>query len=137
MKTPDYFRLLLSITIALTALLSGCNLSNVKIGEIRVMDGINEDGHISYNYSIFTGFESGSMQADTGQIFSFYYEATVIKGSLIIEWQDPNGGVVWQKNLVESDRGKDEIVIEFPGRYTIVIQGKGASGNFDVSWKLK
>lgn len=137
MKTPDYFRLFLSITIALTALLSGCNLSNVKIGEIRVMDGINEDGHISYNYSIFTGFESGSMQADTGQIFSFYYEATVIKGSLIIEWQDPNGGVVWQKNLVESDRGKDEIVIEFPGRYTIVIQGKGASGNFDVSWKLK
>ncbi len=137
MKTSDYFRLFLSITIALTALLSGCNLSKVKIGEIRVMDGINEDGHISYNYSIFTGFESGSMQADTGQIFSFYYEATVIKGSLIIEWQDPNGEVVWQKNLVESDRGKDEIVIEFPGRYTIVIQGKGASGNFDVSWKLK
>lgn len=137
MKPPNYSRLFLSITIALAALLSGCNLRNVKIGGIRVMDGINEEGHISYNYSIFTGFESGSMQADTGQIFSFYYEATVIKGSLIIEWQDPNGGVVWRKNLVESDRGKDEILIEFPGRYTIVIQGKGASGNFDVSWKLK
>ena len=137
MKPPNYSRLFLSITIALAALLSGCDLNNVKIGGIRVMDGINEEGHISYNYSIFTGFESGSMQADTGQIFSFYYEATVIKGSLIIEWQDPNGGVVWRKNLVESDSGKDEIVIEFPGRYTIVIQGKGASGNFDVSWKLK
>jgi len=38
------------------------------------------------------------------------------------------------KTLTENDNGHVEIGIETSGKYTIVIQGVNAAGNFDVSW---
>lgn len=137
MKTPDYPYLFLCITIALATLLSGCMPSDVKIGEARIRMFGADKGRISYDFSNFTGFESGSIQAKTGQIISLDYETAINEGSLIIEWQDPNGGIVWRKNLVKSEVGYDEIISQPSGTYTITIQGKDASGQFDVSWKIK
>jgi hypothetical protein len=102
-----------------------------------MMYGTNEVGRISYDISTFTGIERGSVQAETGQTISFTYQAVLDKGSLVIEWQDPHGEVMWQKNLVESDHGDDEIEIDTPGEYMIIIQGKGVGGNFDVSWQIE
>ena len=134
MKTKlNLFPLSVFILI-LVILLSGCDYTKIKVGEVRVMYGSNEDGHISYDFKTFTGFESGSAQVEKGEIILFDYQATVDKGSLLIEWQDPNGEIVWQENLSESDRGNVEIGIETSGKYTIIIQGKNAAGNFDVSW---
>lgn len=134
MKTKlNLFPLSVFILI-LVILLSGCDYTKIKVGEVRVMYGSNEDGHISYDFKTFTGFESGSAQVEKGEIIFFDYQATVDKGSLLIEWQDPNGEIVWQENLSESDRGNVEIGIETSGKYTIIIQGKNAAGNFDVSW---
>lgn len=134
MKTKlNLFPLSMFILI-LVILLSGCDYTKIRVGEVRVMYGSNEDGHISYDFKTFTGFESGSAQVEKGEIIFFDYQATVDKGSLLIEWQDPNGEIVWQENLSESDRGNVEIGIETSGKYTIIIQGKNAAGNFDVSW---
>ena len=134
MKTKlNLFPLSMFILI-LVILLSGCDFTKIRVGEVRVMYGSNEDGHISYDFKTFTGFESGSAQVEKGEIIFFDYQATVDKGSLLIEWQDPNGEIVWQENLSESDRGNVEIGIETSGKYTIIIQGKNAAGNFDVSW---
>jgi hypothetical protein len=134
MKTKlNLFPLSVFILI-LVILLSGCDYTKIKVGEVRVMYGSNEDGHISYDFKTFTGFESGSAQVEKGEIIFFDYQATVDKGSLLIEWQDPNGEIVWQENLSESERGNVEIGIETSGKYTIIIQGKNAAGNFDVSW---
>jgi hypothetical protein len=102
-----------------------------------MMYGTNEDGRISYDISTFTGIERGSIQAETGQTISFTYQAFLDKGSLVIEWQDPHGEVTWQTNLVESDHGDGEIEIDTPGEYLIIVQGKGVSGNFDISWQIK
>ena len=121
----------------MTLLLSSCEFSNIKIGEVRMMFGSNEDGHISYTFSTFTGFERGSAQAERGQIINFEYQANVDQGTLIIEWQDPAGEVMWQKSLLGEDLGNNEFVIESPGEYTIIIQGKDASGDFDVSWEIE
>jgi hypothetical protein len=123
--------------LILVILLSGCDYTKIRVGEVRVMYGSNEDGHISYDFKTFTGFESGSAQVEKGEIIFFDYQATVDKGSLLIEWQDPNGEIVWQENLSESERGNVEIGIETSGKYTIIIQGKNAAGNFDVSWMKK
>jgi hypothetical protein len=101
-----------------------------------MMYGTNDDGRISYDISAFTGTERGSIQAEKGQNISFTYQVILDKGSLLIEWQDPLGEVMWQKNLVESDQGDDEFEIDIPGEYVIIIQGKGVSGNFDVSWQI-
>jgi hypothetical protein len=137
MKTKlNLFPLSVFILI-LVILLSGCDFTKIRVGEVRVMYGSNEDGHISYDFKTFTGFESGSAQVEKGEIIFFDYQATVDKGSLLIEWQDPNGEIVWQENLSESERGNVEIGIETSGKYTIIIQGKNAAGNFDVSWMKK
>ncbi len=134
MKTKlNLFPLSMFILI-LVILLSGCDFTKIRVGEVRVMYGSNEDGHISYDFKTFTGFESGSAQVEKGEIIFFDYQVTVDKGSLLIEWQDPNGEIVWQENLSESERGNVEIGIETSGKYTIIIQGKNAAGNFDVSW---
>jgi len=137
MKTKYYRIHILLITTILSILISGCNLNKVKIGEVRMMYGSNEDGRISYNISTFSGIERGSVQVETGQSISFTYQAVLDKGSLVIEWQDPQGEVMWRKNLVESDHGDDEIEIVSPGKYTIMIQGSGVGGKFDVFWQIK
>lgn len=128
---------ILLITAILSILLSGCELNKVKFGEVRMMFGTNEEGHIAYTCTTFTGIESGSVQAERGQIISFNYQATISKGSLIIEWQDPAGEVEWRKILVEDDHGKDELLVESAGKHTILIQGQDAGGKFDVSWQVK
>lgn len=128
---------ILFITSILALLLSGCDFSKIKIGEVRMMYGSNDDGHISYNYSTFTGIENGSAHVETGQTISFDYDVKVDKGSLMIEWQDPVGNAVWRKRLVESDRGNDEIIVKSSGKYIIIIQGKNAGGDFDISWRIQ
>ncbi len=137
MRTKQYFTHLLILASLMTLLLSSCEFSNIKIGEVRMMFGSNEDGHISYTFSTFTGFERGSAQAERGQIINFEYQTNVDQGTLNIEWQDPVGEVMWQKSLLGSDHGQDEFVIKSSGEYTIIIQGKEASGDFDVSWEIE
>ncbi len=129
--------LILFIASVLALLLSGCNFSKIKIGEVRMMYGSNDDGHISYNYSTFTGIENGSAHVEKGQTIYFEYDVNVEKGSLLIEWQDPEGDAVWRKSLIESDRGNDEIAVKSSGKYVIIIQGKNAGGDFDVSWGIQ
>lgn len=128
---------ILFIISTLVLLLCGCDFSKIRFGEVRMMYGSNDDGRISYNYSTFTGIENGIASVESGQTILFNYEVNVEKGSLLIEWQDPNGNAVWQKNLLESDRGEDEITVTSSGIYTLIIQGKNAGGDFDISWTIQ
>ena len=125
------------VVIVMAILLISCNFSQIRIGEVRMMYGSNEDRHISYNYSTFTGVENGSSEVNAGQIISFEFTVTVDKGSIMIEWQDPDGEVVWRKNLEKSDRGEDAILAESSGNYGVVIQGKNASGDFELLWEIE
>ena len=135
MKTKFILIQLPVIALFLAIMLSGCDFTKIKVGEVRMMYGSNEDGHISYDFKTFSGFESGSTQVDRGEIIFFNYQATINRGSLLIEWQDPAGEIVWQKTLSESDRGNVKIETDTSGKYTIIIQGVNAAGNFDVSWE--
>jgi len=136
MKTKVYLSYII-LAAVLLSMISSCNFSKVKIGEVRMMYGDNDDGRIAYRFSTFTGFERGSAEAEKGQTISFDYQASVEKGNLIIEWQSPGGDVLWRKNLTENDHGADELKVESPGKYTVIIQGKGAGGDFDVAWRVK
>jgi hypothetical protein len=136
METKQDRRLVLCMLAVMALLVGGCDFTKVRIGEVRMMYGTNVDGHISYNYSIFTGFEYGETQVASGQRIFFEYTVTVDKGSLLIEWQDPEGEVVWRKSLQESERGEDGFTVESTGTYRIMIQGKNSGGSFDVAWKI-
>ena len=134
MKTNFNLISLSVIALFLAPLFSGCDFTKIKVGEVRMMYGSNEDGHISYDFKTFTGFESGNTLVERGETIFFDYHATITRGSLLIEWQNPSGEIVWQKTLSESDRGNVEIGIDTSGKYSIIIQGVNAAGNFDVSW---
>lgn len=120
-----------------SVLISSCNLSQVKFGEVRMMYGDNEDGHIAYTTSTFSGIERGIALAEEGQTISFDYQASLDRGSLLIEWQTPAGEVLWHKNLTENGSGSDQLQAESPGEYNLIIQGRNAAGDFDVSWQVK
>jgi len=137
MNKSNYCLTLLYIAIALTVLVSGCNANSIIDGDVRMNIRTHGDGQISRIYNTFTGFENESLEAEMGQTISIDYEATLDEGLLIIEWQDPNGTVIWQKILAESESGRENIGILSPGRHTIAIQGKKASGNFYVSWNIE
>jgi len=132
------FYLLITI-LMIGTILSGCDFtSKIKIGEVRLgMFGDNADGLMYYSYRIFTGTESDLIQAQQGQTISFSYALDVNKGSLLIEWQDPQGEVVWHNVFETSVQGKNEIPVLIDGTYTIIIQGKDTGGSFKVSWHVK
>lgn len=121
----------------LVFLLSACDTGKLKIGEVRMMYGTNQEGLISYGVSAFTGVEKGSLQAERGQIITYDFDVTVSKGSLLIEWQNPDGEVFWSRHLVEGKSGHEDIAVELPGKYTILVQGKGFGGSFEVTWETK
>ena len=129
-------RLILFI-ITLPVILSACKFGKVKFGEVRMMYGTNEAGRIAYDISTFTGTESGEFEAETGQLISFTYSVDLEKGALFIEWQDPQGEVVWEKEFSESEHGEGEFGTLSPGIYRILVRGMGAGGKFDVSWQEK
>ena len=129
-------RLILFI-IMLPVLLSACEFDKLKLGEVRMMYGTNEAGRIAYDISTFTGTESGELKAETGQLISFTYSVDLEKGALFIEWQDPQGKVVWEKELSTSDHGVGEFDTLAPGVYRVLVRGVGAGGKFDVSWQEK
>lgn len=128
---------ILAAMTLLALLLSACDTGKIKIGEVRMMYGTNQDGLISYDVSTFTGIEEGSFKAERGQAIAFDYDVNVNKGSLIIKWQDPEGEVVWGKDLVDSEAGHDDIPVDVSGEFNILVQGKGFGGSFDVTWKIK
>ena len=136
MRKPKYQLTLLYIIITLTVLVSGCNSNNIVDSDVRINIRANQHGQIARVYKTFTGYVSENLKSEVGKTISFAYEATVIEGRLIIEWQDPNGAVIWRQILEGSERGNVDIVIKSPGIYRIVIQGKEASGNFRVSWDI-
>ena len=136
MRKPKYQLTLLYIIITLTVLVSGCNSNNIVDSDVRINIRANQHGQIARVYKTFTGYVSENLKSEVGKTISFAYEATVIEGRLIIEWQDPNGAVIWRQILEGSERGNVDIVIKSPGMYRIAIQGKEASGNFRVSWDI-
>ncbi len=136
MKRKDDLLLNLFFATILVLMLSSCDFSKVRIGEVRMMYGTNEDGHISYNYSTFTGVENGRIQVEAGQRIFFDYRVSVTKGSLVIEWQDPEGEIVWREKIQENKDGEEIITAESSGTYRIIIQGKNAGGDFDIRWQM-
>ena len=137
MKTRGAFINTIIVTIIVTIFLSGCDFSNVKIGEVRLMYGDSDDSHMSYNFKAFTGSESERVEVQAGQAILFEYEVVVDKGSVVIEWQNLSGEVVWRKALTEDESGSEEFAAEVSGSHALIVQGKGAAGSFDVSWEIK
>ena len=138
MNTNKSHIYLLFTILIIGTLLSGCDFSTkIKIGEVRLgMFGDHQDSHLYYSYRTFTGVESDRIQAEKGQTIAFSYQVSIDKGSLIIEWQDPQGEVLWHQVYESDAQNALEIPVETAGTHTIIIQGNDTGGSFEVSWQV-
>jgi len=92
----------LLIIIVICVALSACDLGKLKVGEVRMMYGTNEADRISYDFRTFTGTEKGEITVEPDVVIVFHYAVELDKGELLIEWQDPQGNVIWQKEFNKS-----------------------------------
>ena len=127
----------LLIILLMSFVLSACDFGKLRVGEVRMMYGTNEADRISYDIRTFTGTEKGQIEVEPGTVMVFNYSVELDTGELLIEWQDPRGEVVWQKEFNKSISGEYELQMVLPGTYRIFISGNGASGGFDVLWREK
>jgi hypothetical protein len=136
LKTYHY-RACLFIPLVLGVILCSCGPGNSIEGDFRMNIRNRQQGRISRVYKTFTGFETESLEARGDQIISFSYEAIINRGSLMVTWHDPHGRILWRGFLTKGDRGNEEIAIDIPGEYSIVIQGINTNGSFKVGWHIE
>ncbi len=110
--------------------------SQVRVG----WSGSHEPGRMAYSYQEFTGYESSYVPADAGQTIQITYQANVATGKLGIKVLNPKRDVIWLVQLVPSSSGvRDSVPVPagMMGNYTIVVEGQGTAGAFDVAWEKK
>lgn len=130
-------RACLFIILVLTVILCSCSPDNSFKSDFRMNIRNSQEGRISRVYKTFNGIETESLEARGNQIISFSYETIVSRGSLMVTWHDPHGKIIWRGLLTKGDRGNEEIAIDLPGEYSIVVQGKNTSGSFKVGWHIE
>lgn len=69
--------------------------------------------------------------------FSLEYEAEVEKGSLLLQVENSQEQVIWQKRVTEGESTDEEFELEVgkSGAYTIAVVGNGAGGRYELAWK--
>lgn len=125
--------LILALSLLLAGLLAGCQADTVEIGMVETK--LANDWRASY--TTFTGTKTDRLQAEAGQTLRLGYDVEVSKGTLTIEVQNPDDGVVWDLSLAEGDSGAVEVPVEQEGTYTLVLRGDDAGGSFDLTWNIQ
>ena len=122
-----------ALTLLLMSLaLAGCGSSNVQVGWVES----RQPGTWRASYDTFDGIERTTFRAQEGQTISLDYGRTVEKGSLSLRLVAPDGESLWEKTYRQD--GDESITLTAPqqGRYQLCVEGEGAGGSFDLSWRV-
>jgi hypothetical protein len=68
-----------------------------------------------------------------GRTVGVNYDVTVIRGSVLMVMQGPDG-VVWQKTLTASETSRAEITVQQGGTYEVLVDIQNFDGQFQLSW---
>jgi hypothetical protein len=112
-------------------LLAGCD--RVQIGWVET----SLPGQFEASYGTFTGTERRRVRLQEGETLTLTYEATVEKGTLTFEIQDPGQETVWSLALEQEDAGTVNLTAEQSGTYRILVQGQDAGGSFELNWETE
>lgn len=120
----------------LATLLLACSqlerTSRVEIGILET-DGLNST---EAHFQTLSGRKAWAENLEEGDTLSLTYKADVEKGALILQVENPDDEVIWQRDLEESDSVDDqvELIAGVSGTYTIRVEGEGAGGNYELAW---
>jgi hypothetical protein len=124
---------LLLAALLLGVLLVSCGYSSIEIG----MMGTHLPGNWQASYSTFTGRKTDTFQADAGQTLNLKYDVQVNKGTLDLQVEDPDNQVIWQRTLQVDQSDTVHISLEKTGHYSLLINGRGTGGSWDLKWNVE
>ena len=118
--------------LLMSLLLAGCGSSSVQVGWAES----RQPRTWRASYDTFDGIERTTFRTQEGQTISLDYCMTVEKGSLTLRLVAPDGESLWEKTY--SQDGDESITLTAPqqGRYQLCVEGDGAGGSFDLSWRM-
>ncbi len=96
--------------------------------------------HAASNFQSFTGVQRLNVPGAGGKSLVLEYQALLNRGSLSIQAENPQGGVVWQAAVPAggtSTHDTTNIPMNQSGDYIIVVQGQAAEGTLDLSWRFQ
>jgi ABC-type Fe3+-hydroxamate transport system substrate-binding protein len=125
--------LMVAALAVLVVLLMGCSQSSIRLGWVET----SSPGHLNASYGEFTGTETRTVLAQSGETLYLEYDAEVDNGSLHLEVYDPYGQAVWCVSLCDDCGETKTLLVSKAGCYTISIRGEATEGGFDLKWEQK
>jgi hypothetical protein len=125
-----------ALLLLLVSVAGGCDelesASRVEIGMVET-GGLNST---RARFQTFTGNKIWREALEEGDALSLKYEADVEKGLLILQVENPDDEVVWERELEEGDSVGDDVQLNAAqdGTYIIIVQSDGAGGNYSLAW---
>jgi hypothetical protein len=77
--------------------------------------------------------DSYELQARAGSTFGLNYDITLIRGTVELYLQGPEG-LLWQKTFTSSETGRHEITSAQGGTYEVLVDIENFDGNYALSW---
>jgi hypothetical protein len=125
------FLLLLS-TLGACGTLAGSSRLEAGMVETTLMN------HTEARFQTLTGRKTWRESLEAGERFNLDYEATLEKGALTMQVESPQDEIIWERDLEAEASVSDTmtLVAEEGGTYTIVVDGDGAGGRYELDWNV-
>ena len=108
-------------------------VDNLQIGMVE-SSGFNST---EARFHTLTGRKSWRENLGKGDTFSLEYDAKLEKGSLLLQVENPQGEVIWERTVAEGESAGEviELTAGESGTYTIAVVGDGAGGEYELAWE--
>ena len=108
-------------------------VDNLQIGMVESSGFNSTEAH----FHTLTGRKSWRENLREGDTFSLEYDASLEKGSLLLQVENSQGEVIWEKTVAEGESAGEEMELTAgeSGTYTIAVVGDDAGGEYELAWE--
>jgi hypothetical protein len=97
--------------------------------------GTNPPGKNKASFKNFRGKNANSIQVSKGDLLLVSYNIEVTQGTLLFSIENKRNKLFQKSFSTQSDTADLKFSANETGMYKIVVQGKNATGNFDINYK--
>lgn len=98
-------------------------------------EGTNPPGKNKASFKDFRGKNTNSVKVSKDDLLFVSYNIEVTHGTLLLSIEKERNKL-WEKQFSgQSDTAAFQLPVAEPGVYKIVVEGKNASGSFDINYK--
>lgn len=129
MSYPNRRTLILFIYTIIVLILTSCVIHPYS------WQGSNPPGKNKASFKDFRGKNINSIEVSKGNFLLVSYNIAVTKGSLLLSIEN-HRNKLWKKQFSgQTDTAEFQLPASETGVYKIVVEGKNATGSFDINYK--